>query len=100
MRRIALLLFLLSLPVALRPVAADPRVTVKALQILLERRGSSPGVIDGRVVRNSRAAFAALQRASNLPPTGRLDGARRAALAKAAGGAEAWSRYTVRPEDV
>src|SRR5688572_30901025 len=100
MRRIALLLLLLWLPVALPAAAADPPLTGTDLQILLDRAGFSPGEIDGRVGRNTRAALAALQRASGLAPNGRLDGASRAALVKAAGGGETWVRYTVRPEDV
>ena len=100
MRRIALLPLLLWLPVALPAAAAEPALTGTDLQILLDRAGFSPGEIDGRVGRNTRAALAALQRSSGLTPNGRLDGASRAALVKAAGGGETWVRYTVRPEDV
>jgi lipoprotein-anchoring transpeptidase ErfK/SrfK len=49
----------------------DP-ATVKA-EILLDRAGFSPGVIDGRGGENFKKALAAFQRANGLDPAGRLD---------------------------
>jgi lipoprotein-anchoring transpeptidase ErfK/SrfK len=51
---------------------ANPALIVKA-EVLLDRSGFSPGVIDGRDGDNYRKALAEFQRQSRLNPTGKLD---------------------------
>jgi lipoprotein-anchoring transpeptidase ErfK/SrfK len=46
---------------------------VVGLQVLLDRRGFSPGEIDGRLGDNTRRALAAFQAEAKVAPTGRLD---------------------------
>jgi lipoprotein-anchoring transpeptidase ErfK/SrfK len=64
-----------------RGTGAPPCGDPLAVQVLLDRRGFSPGEIDGRPGRNTRRALAAFQLASGLTPTGRADCATLDALA-------------------
>jgi lipoprotein-anchoring transpeptidase ErfK/SrfK len=57
-------------PLAPEPVVADPALAL--LQILLDRAGASPGVIDGFDGDNLRKAILAFQMMSGLPPDGQL----------------------------
>jgi lipoprotein-anchoring transpeptidase ErfK/SrfK len=51
-----------------------------AIQVFLDRRGFSPGIIDGRLGANAARALSAFQTAAGLPPTGKADCATLAAL--------------------
>lgn len=69
------------------------------LQVLLDRKGFSPGEIDGGVGRNSRRAIEAFQVAHELDPTSRMD----EATWKALGGAAADDvllQYTITSNDL
>src|SRR6516225_11900476 len=59
----------------------DNTALIVKAEVLLDRSGFSPGVIDGRNGDNYRKALAALQRQSGPDPTGRLDGGTLNALA-------------------
>ncbi|MER8428297.1 L,D-transpeptidase family protein [Mesorhizobium sp. M1403] len=83
--------------------AVDPslslgaRQDVAALQVLLDRAGSSPGVIDGRFGSNVDKALAAYNEitGSNLKSTDAIG--IQAALAQSGG--DAFASYTITPED-
>lgn len=62
-----------------RPAAARPSALARA-QELLQRDGWYEGEIDGRDGSRTRTALLDFQLASELPPTGRLDGSTMAAL--------------------
>jgi lipoprotein-anchoring transpeptidase ErfK/SrfK len=69
------------------------------LQVLLDRKGFSPGEIDGGVGRNTRRAIEAFQVAHELDPTSQMD----EATWKALGGAAADDvllRYTITSNDL
>lgn len=61
--------------------AAEVDDAVLATQVALDRTWFSVGEIDGRDGANTRRALAAFQRTHDLPPTGAIDDATRAALA-------------------
>ena len=82
-------------PIAPQP--SDPVVT--RAQVLLDRAGFSPGVIDGRYGENVRQAVAAYERAKGLTVDGELDAAVFAALT-AADPAPAMTAYVITAEDV
>jgi lipoprotein-anchoring transpeptidase ErfK/SrfK len=64
------------------PALADdrPRPTMQ-LQVVLDRLGFTPGVVDGETGLSTRNALAGFQEAKGLPVTGELDAATRQALA-------------------
>jgi len=69
-----------------------------AFQVLLDRQGYSPGVIDGRLGANGAHALAAFQESKGLPPTGKMDCASFDALG---GASEATTtKYEVTAADV
>ncbi len=73
-------------------------------QVIVARSGFSPGLIDGKPGRKTKAAIEQLQRAKGLEVTGKLDEATVAALGESdpvAAGKSAWVRaYTITEEDV
>jgi len=84
-------------PPPTEPEAVSPQL-VKA-QVLLDRAGFSPGVIDGRYGENVRQALAAYQEARNLDETGELTPETFASLEQAAGPAVV-AGYTLTAADV
>jgi lipoprotein-anchoring transpeptidase ErfK/SrfK len=100
------LLLLLSLavaaPEAQRQRAASPPPPLECgdalgFQVLLDRRGFSPGEIDGTLGPNASRALRAYQEASRLEPTGRADCATWQSLG---GNAETTTSYTITDADV
>jgi lipoprotein-anchoring transpeptidase ErfK/SrfK len=79
-------------------LALGARQDVAALQVLLDRAGASPGVIDGRFGSNVDKALAAYNEiiGSNLKSTDAVG--IQAALAQSGG--DAFASYTITPEDV
>ncbi|MGO7215891.1 L,D-transpeptidase family protein [Rhizobium ruizarguesonis] len=59
--------------VAGKPKPADPDPAMVRLQVLLDRAGSSPGVIDGLYGENVNKAVAGFEAMNNLPVDGRPD---------------------------
>lgn len=57
----------------------DPRLMMRA-QVVLDRLGFTPGVIDGQAGLSTHNAIAGFQEASGLPPTGEMDGPTREKL--------------------
>lgn len=68
------------------------------LQILLDRAGFSPGVIDGKPGRNTKKALSVFQAAHDLPVTGKLDAVTWQNLTAAAGN-QVVAEYTITPDD-
>ena len=71
---------------------------VLAVQVALDRRGFSPGEIDGRSGANTRRAIEAFQSASGLSPSGEADKATLAALASEM--LQPLTKYTITEQDV
>jgi lipoprotein-anchoring transpeptidase ErfK/SrfK len=107
--RLCLLLLLAPLALTAQPQArpqAQPQAgggpSPKAggdVQILLNRAGFSPGVIDGKPGSNTWKALQAFQAAHDLPATGKMDEVTWENLI-ATGGNQMVVEYTITPEDV
>ena len=80
--------------------APSAQPTGPDLQVMLDRAGFSPGVVDGRPGSNTKKALAAFQAAHDLPVTGALDPVTWRNLQAAAGGQPTAAEYTVTPEDL
>ena len=74
------------------------RADVAALQVLLDRGGASPGVIDGRFGSNVDKALKAYDRINSTNLRSTDTAAIKEALAKSGG--DAFARYTITPQDV
>lgn len=87
---------------AYAPPPAEPEATSPTLaraQVLLDRAGFSPGVVDARYGENVRQAIAAFQRARGMEETGELNEQVFQALQQT-GGPAAFARYTLTQDDV
>lgn len=84
------------------PAAAETDAPAEplAVQVLLDRAGFSPGVVDGAWGGNSVKALAAFQEAHGLAVTRRLDEETRENLAAAAGTERHLARHEVTAEDL
>ncbi|MGZ9103482.1 MAG: L,D-transpeptidase family protein, partial [Rhodoplanes sp.] len=70
----SLLLLLATIAVdPLAPSPASPANQILVTQVLLDRAGHSPGVIDGALGGNTSRAVAAFERVNGLPVDGRID---------------------------
>ena len=81
-----------------RDMEAGP--TIARLQVLLDRAGFSPGVIDGIWGRNTEAALYWFQETNDLTPSGEPDRRVLELLAERAGDAAAIGRYRLTEEDL
>ena len=71
-----------------------------AVQVMLDRAGFSPGVIDGQPGRNFSRAIAAFQRAHSLSETGTLEPQTLERLTQATGSQPPLAEFVLREEDV
>lgn len=79
------------------PASAAPVNPILQAQVVLDRRGFSPGVIDGKDGMSFKAALRGFQEASGLPTTGTYDDRTKQALLAGQGGAGGWpATWTVR----
>lgn len=62
--------------------ATAPNPEILRQQVVLDRLGFSPGVIDGKAGRSLKTALQGFQEANGIAPSGLFDGATRQALAK------------------
>jgi lipoprotein-anchoring transpeptidase ErfK/SrfK len=60
-------------PPAAKPAQAAPDITIIHVQVLLDRLGFGPGVIDGKGGQSLKAALRGFQAARGLKPTGEID---------------------------
>ena len=78
-------------------VALPPGMDVADLQVLLDRKGASPGVIDGRLGSNVDKALAAYREITGRHIEATYTEAINEALAESGG--DAFTSYTITPED-
>jgi lipoprotein-anchoring transpeptidase ErfK/SrfK len=79
--RLTLLPMALALAAATLPAADDTAPLMQA-QIVLDRLGFTPGVVDGKVGLSTRNALSGFQEMQGLPVTGEFDAATKKALAR------------------
>ncbi|MBY5567718.1 murein L,D-transpeptidase [Rhizobium leguminosarum] len=79
-----------------KPAPGDPDPAIVRLQVLLDRAGSSPGVIDGLSGENVDKAVAGFEAMNNLPVDGMLDPE---VASRLEGNAPVVESYVVSPED-
>jgi lipoprotein-anchoring transpeptidase ErfK/SrfK len=75
------------------------RAAMLKVEVLLDRLGLSPGVVDGKTTGNAKKAIAAFQRSRDLPTTGTLDQATWDKLCETAN-APVLTTYTITDDDV
>lgn len=85
-----------AMPLDELPEGAMPDPAIIRLQVLLDRAGASPGVIDGYDGENVRKAISAFEAMSDMPVDGRVD---EALLARLARGEDVVVRYTIDEAD-
>lgn len=99
-----------SLPLLLASLAAAPATApapvysrsfneILLTQVLLDRAGHSPGVLDGTQGSNTRRAVAAFERTNGLPVDGRIDRELMAKL-QVAPDVAIFQEYTIQIEDI